>query len=445
MTIESYRLKSFIDNDLKVFSNLDNVRSIPSIVDGLKDSQRKAVFSMLKQNSNEEIKVAQLGNYASKETHYKHGEVSMCDTIVGLAQDFPGSNNINLFEPIGQFGSILSSESSEHRYIYTKPSKYLKTIIRPSDNLILKYKYVEGHKVEPETYYPLLPLWLVNGCEGIGTGHSTKILSRNPKDVASVINKIINGVTPQQKTIDSAMTPWFKGWTGEVKSTGVDNQWELHGRIETINNTTLRVTELPVMYSIDKFKEILIKLMDEGKVRDYENNSTDEGFDITITVPREIGRKDNAELMQIFKLVKTITENVTLWDLTGSLKRYSNVYEALLEWVTYRTDVYESRRISQIESLTNEISFIKNKILFIEYWNTKMKDANKKSRSDIENEISSVVDSRYFDQLFSMQISSLTMERVESLKRDLDNVQSERSSLQNTNAANLFSSELSDF
>lgn len=444
MQIKNYRLKSFIDNDLKVFSNLDNVRSIPSVIDGLKDSQRKAVFAMFK-HGNSEIKVAQLGNYASKETHYNHGEVSMCDTIVGLAQNFPGSNNINLFEPIGQFGSILSSESSAHRYIFTKPSQFMRKIIRPEDDLILNYKYVDGDKVEPETYFPILPIWCVNGCEGIGTGHSTKVLPRNPKLVAQLISKLVNGVTPQQKTIDECMRPWFNGWTGEVKSTDVENQWELHGKIETINTTTLRVKELPVTYSIDKFKDILIKLMDEGKVRDYENNSSEDGFDITITVPREIGRKTNDELKQIFKLVKTVSENVTLWDLNGQLRRYACAYEALNDFITHRTDVFEARRLAAIESVTEHINFIENKIRFIHFWNTELTDANKKSRKDIESEIETIIDAKYFDQLFAMQIGSLTSERVDALCVDLKNAKGEHDSLLKTTAGKMFTSELNEF
>lgn len=439
-----YRLKDFINTELKHFSNLDNVRSIPSIIDGLKDAQRKAVFGMIKQGNNE-IKVAQLGNYVAKESHYAHGEVSMCDTIVGLAQSFAGSNNMNLFEPIGQFGSILSSEASAHRYIYTKPSANMRKLIRPEDDLILESQYVDGDKVEPVRYFPILPLWLINGTEGIGTGHATKVLPRCPKNIKFLVSRLVSDVNPQQKTIDEFMTPTFNGWTGKVIKGASDNQWELHGTIETINTTTLRVTELPVMYNIDKYKEVLIKLMDEGKVKTYDNDSSEDGFDITITVPREVGRLPNDELKQMFKLVRTVTENVTLWNLNGVLTRYDSAYEALKEFVAYRIDKYESRRLATIQLIDDSLDAVKNKINFIVYWNTMLVDPYKKTRTDIEAELisSSTVKEKYFDSLFAMQINALTMDRVKALDAEFDKLKLKLKEYKSIKSVELYDSDLS--
>lgn len=444
MHIKEYRLKDFINTDLKVFSNLDNYRSIPSIIDGFKDSQRKAVFAMIN-NGNSEIKVAQLGSYAAKETHYAHGEVSMCDTIINLAQNFPGSNNMNLFEPIGQFGSILSPEASAPRYIYTKPSKYMRKLLRVEDDLILENNYIDGDKVEPINYFPVLPIWLINWTEGIGTGHATKILPRNPKLIAQLMHKLVSGVTPQQRTIDEAMTPWFGSWKGLVKSGENESQWEIHGVIETINTTTLRITELPVTYNIDKYKELLIKLMDDGVIKNYESNSSEDGYDITVTVPRETGRKTNDELKAIFKLVKTITENVTLWDVSNNLTRYTNAFEALKVFVELRQRVYENRRLATIGALLEKIKFAETKIFFISFWNTSLKDPHKKARSDIEKELAGKVEDRYFDQLFSMQIGSLTMERVEALKLECDKLKSSLDEIQKATHTALYQKDLTEF
>lgn len=444
MDISTYRLRDFINRDLKVFSNLDNIRSIPSIIDGFKDSQRKAVFAMIN-NGNSEIKVAQLGSYAAKETHYAHGEVSMCDTIVKLAQNFPGSNNMNLFEPIGQFGSILSAEASAPRYIYTKPSKHMRKLLRVEDDLILQNSYVDGDKVEPVHYFPVLPIWLINWCEGIGTGHATKILPRNPKLIAQLMNRLVSGVTPQQRTIDDAMTPWFGNWKGVVKQGDNESQWELHGVIETINTTTLRITELPVTYNIDKYKELLIKLMDDNIIKNYESNSSEDGYDITVTVPREVGRKTNDELKVIFKLVKTISENVTLWNTDNQLERFATAYDGLKAFVAYRSNIYEDRRQATICALSEKIKFTSNKIDFISYWNTKLKDPHKKPRADIESEMSAFIDGQYFDQLFAMQIGSLTMERVDALILERDKLVSVLTEYQNATPTVMYQKDLSDF
>jgi len=435
------RLKDFIDVDLKVFSNLDNVRSIPSLIDGFKDSQRKAIFGALKSGS-KEIKVAQLGSYASMVSHYAHGEVSMCDTISNLAQNFPGSNNVNLLEPIGQFGSILSPEPSSPRYIYTKPSAAMRKYLKPDDDLILEHRSEEGETYEPISYYPLLPMWIVNGVVGIGTGHSVKILSRDPVKVAEVVKKLVAGVNVQQRTIDAAMTPHFNGWKGVVVKGDSDTQWELHGVVEKVNTTTIRITELPITYDVDKFKAILIALMDAGKVKDFDNNSNDSGFDFVVNVPREVGRKTTDELKAIFKLVVKVGENVTLWDADNKLVRYDNVWAALQAFVEFRKAVYDKRKAAKLAVLRETRDWLDNRIAFTTYWNTKLVEPHKKNRKALTAEFDGVVDLKYFDRLLSLQISSLTMEKVEELKVERESIEADIKELNETSIEALYLKDL---
>lgn len=436
-----YRLKDFINNDLKIFSNADNVRSIPSIVDGLKDSQRKAVYGMMVHGTSE-IKVAQLGSHCAKVTAYQHGEESLCGTIVGLAQSFPGANNVNLFTPIGQFGSILSPEASAFRYIYTKQSPYLRKYLHRHDDLILESRMEEGQAMEPLNYFPIVPLWLVNGTSGIGTGHSTNILPRDPKKVSELIKKLIQGVAVQQRTIDGAMTPHFGSWKGSVVKGESDTQWELHGKIEKINSVTLKVTELPVMYSVDKFKAILIKLMDDGKVKDFDNNSTEEGFEFIISVPREVAKRTEAELKVLFKLVAKVGENVTMWNTAAQLQRFDNAYAALLAFIDFRKTMYGERKVKLLQSLNEDLLWNQAKIAFISYWNTQLKDPHKKSRADLEAEFSSVVSMEYLDRLLSMQISSLTMEWVKEAVENAKGLAEEIATLTNASVEELYAADL---
>lgn len=101
-------ISDFVNKELILFSMADNIRSIPSVADGLKPGQRKVLFGCFKRNLQKEIKVAQLVGYVSEKTAYHHGEQSLTTTIVGLAQNFVGSNNINLLSPNGQFGTRLA-------------------------------------------------------------------------------------------------------------------------------------------------------------------------------------------------------------------------------------------------------------------------------------------------------------------------------------------------
>lgn len=434
------KVKEFFDTEFKDFSNLDNVRSIPSVIDGFKDSQRKAVYGML-QNGQSEIKVAQAAGKFSLLTHYAHGENSMGDTIVGLAQDYPGSNNINLFEPIGQFGSILSSDASSQRYIFTKPSENLRKYIRKEDDCILQHRFEDGDKVEPYHFYPILPMWLVNGSVGIGTGHSVKILPRDPNNVRQMIQKLLEGRNVQERTIKQLMTPTFLGWSGEVVQVE-EGKFEIHGVIEVVNTTTLRVTELPVGYGVDKFKAILVDLMDKNKIKDYDNNSTEEAFEFEIKVPRETARLETSELKKLFKLISRQGENVTMWDGEDSLKKYENVFEALREFVDVRLEAYEERRVTQIKILQDENDFLENKKLFILEWNN-LANPGKMKTADIEDHMQRKgVNPEYIQRLMSLRISSLTSELIKELEDAIKQKKSEIRSLESTTATDMYKAEL---
>jgi DNA topoisomerase-2 len=98
-TVKEVTHKDFINKELILFSIADNVRSIPSAIDSLKTGQRKILFGACKRKLSKEIKVAQLAGYVSEHTGYHHGEISLTGTIVNMAQNFTGANNINLFYP----------------------------------------------------------------------------------------------------------------------------------------------------------------------------------------------------------------------------------------------------------------------------------------------------------------------------------------------------------
>lgn len=435
------RLKEFFNDDFKTFSNLDNVRSIPSVVDGFKDSQRKAVYGMIKHGA-KEIKVAQLATQAALVTAYDHGEHSMAETIVGLAQDFPGSNNINLFEPLGQFGSILSAESSSHRYIFTRPSIHLKSYIRPEDECILEHRYEDEDKVEPKHFLPILPMWIVNGAIGIGTGHSVKILHRDPSNIKQLIQKLLDGTNARDKTISQLLMPSFTGWKGDVVEIEL-GKYELHGLIEKVNTTTLRVTELPVGQGIDKFKSTLVALMDKGHVKDFDNNSNEESFDLEIKVPRHIGKKSETELKKMFKLVARHTENVTLWDKDNSLEQFTSVYEALKQFVDHRVDKYESRRLRRIDVETDDLTFLRNKKLFILEWNN-LENPGKMDSSDItEHMTRKGVEAGLMDQLMSMRLSSLTLDQINELDKKIARSAKTIERLEKTTPVEMYSADLS--
>jgi DNA topoisomerase-2 len=203
----------FINRELILFSNADNARSIPHIMDGFKPSQRKVLFACFKKKLKTEIKVAQLAGYIGEHSAYHHGDQSLQGAIIGMAQSYCGSNNVNLLYPSGQFGTrrMGGKDHASARYIFTRLEKIARAIFHPDDDDLLNYLNDDGLSVEPEYYMPVIPMVLVNGSEGIGTGYSTTIQNHDPREVITNIRKMINGEEPDE------MHPYFAGFTGEVR------------------------------------------------------------------------------------------------------------------------------------------------------------------------------------------------------------------------------------
>ena len=191
--------KEFVKLELILFFVHSLYRAIPSIVDGFKIGQRKVIFTCLKRNDKHQVKVAQLAGAVGEQTAYHHGEASLMGTIINLAQDFVGSNNINLLQPIGQFGTRLAGghDSAHARYIFTQLSPITKYIFNAEDDPLLKPLRENGKPIDPENYYPTIPMVLVNGIQGIGTGFKLEIPSFKPADIVKNCWLLINGDEPE--------------------------------------------------------------------------------------------------------------------------------------------------------------------------------------------------------------------------------------------------------
>ena len=259
----------FVDRELKHFSDYDLQRSIPSAIDGLKPSQRKILCASINRKLTAgEIRVAQLAGYVSESMQYHHGEVSLQGAIVGMAQDFVGSNNVNMLLPIGQHGSRLcgGSDAASARYIYTRLSPAATLVYRPEDAGILEYLEDEGAKVEPRTFLPIVPPVLLNGTVGIGTGFSTSVPCYCPRAVIDNVRRLVRGEDMED------MAPWYRGFTGEIVKVG-ERWWSL-GTFVRKSAACGEVLELPVGTWTEAYKEFLESLVG-GVLKAYENQSSD--------------------------------------------------------------------------------------------------------------------------------------------------------------------------
>ncbi|CAM9564540.1 unnamed protein product, partial [Sphacelaria rigidula] len=259
--VESVTYESFINKELILFSMEDNKRSIPCLVDGFKPSQRKVLFSCFKRNLKKEIKVVQLAGYVSEHSAYHHGEASLNGTIIAMAQNYTGSNNVNLLNPGGQFGTRLmgGKDAASPRYIFTRLEKVARAVFHPDDDSLLTYLDDDGLSIEPEFYMPVLPLILVNGSDGIGTGWSSQVPNYSPRDVIENLRRRIRG----QGFVE--MQPWYSGFAGSITpkagKKGFDGSYACMGIVNRIDDTTVEITELPVRTWTQNYKQFLESLL----------------------------------------------------------------------------------------------------------------------------------------------------------------------------------------
>ena len=421
----------FINRELILFSMYDNQRSIPSVCDGLKPSERKILYGCFKKNLREEIKVAQLVGYISEHTAYKHGEQSLAGTIVAMAQNFVGSNNINLLMPNGQFGTRNKGgkDCASSRYIFTELNKVTRHLFNQNDSPLMDYIFEEGQKIEPKWYLPIIPMILVNGCEGIGTGWRSQLPCFNPHEIIKSLKSKLEGkgFTPLQ--------PWYKGYQGEIIE-NKDNKghYIVAGQYHWDENNPKKViiTEIPIKKWTEDYKYFLQELMgieiisrnseentkkkgknngrkksqdksnseDEDKqkkkkkeivIEDLRENHTYNRVCFEVTLLDEYAKKfkqDEELFKKTFNLTSTINiKNMVLFSPEGKLKKYNSIEEILQTFYDLRLQYYHLRKDYMISLLKKEVATLSNKARFIKMVIEDELVIKKKKRAVLVNEL----------------------------------------------------------
>lgn len=389
----------FINKELILFSMADNLRSIPSVIDGLKPGQRKVIYGCLKRNVTKDQKVVDLAGFISHATSYHHGEASLQQTIIGLAQNFVGSNNINCLEPSGNFGSRLAggSDAASPRYIYTRLSPFARKIFSPLDEPNLETNYEDGKPIEPKVYAPIVPMVLVNGADGIGTGWSTSIPNYHPSDIVKNLKRRMGRLDEcegEEKPFET-MTPWWRNWKGTVEPAGPD-RYKFNGvayQDDTKPNEII-VTELPIRLWTDDFKarleEIISGVKGTSWIKDYKefNDHKTVHFEIQLTddKAREAVLKEG--ILERFKLVKQVaTSNLVAFDTSGRIRKYEKVEDILEEFYHFRLNMYTERKKHWLGVYHTEYRKLKNQARFIQEIIDEKLVVNKKKKDVIIQEL----------------------------------------------------------
>lgn len=420
----------FINKDLIHFSNYNLERSIPSVMDGLKTSQRKILYAALKRNLTHEIRVAQFAGYVSEHTGYHHGEASLTEAIIGMAQDFVGANNIAWLMPQGQFGTRLQGgkDSASPRYIHTYLQPIVKKLLPSQDFPVLVYRDDDGIPVEPEWYAPVLPMLLVNGSRGIGTGYSTYIPPCNPKTLKNMIVRWLEG---EDTALDEPIPIYFEGFKGTIA--GGD---EATGCCKKLKDGEYIVTELPPGTWIQEYREWLEKELAEGRIKDFTDISTDKDVHITIK------GIDDASLQKslVFHAKKT---NMHAFNHKGVITKYSTLNDILKEFANVRLALYETRRQHQIQSLRNELPYYVNVVRFIldQISDDQEVDLRKKTRlqcDDILGHAEYQHINGSYDYIMKLPLSIFTTEEVKKHQDTFASLRQQIDELNQKDAAELW-------
>lgn len=468
----------FINKELILFSNYDNCRSIPSVIDGLKPGQRKIMFACFKRKLKIEIKVAQLSGYVAEHSAYHHGENSLAMTIVGLAQGYVGSNNLALLQPLGQFGTrnMGGKDVASARYIFTNLAPVTRCLFMEDDDVLLDYQEEEGQRIEPVYYVPTIPLVLVNGAEGIGTGWSTNVPPYNPIEIIDCIQQRIQG-----KPFESMdLNPWFKGYQGDI--TWIDRSgggYELKGKFEVEGLEWLKILELPVKKWTCDYKKFLEDMMtgDNPFITELKEYHTENRVHFEVKIPT-LASLSETEIYKKLKLSTTMSmSNLVLFNNQRKICRYQNVAEIMEEHFLVREDFYNKRKEYLLARLTRDTEMLSNKVRFIlmvvngelivskkkkkvlvtelktkgfltkTELNGIFKDSKFTSEEDTlvesePDEAGALIPSREYDYLLGMPLWSLTYEKVEELKRDKDEKTQQLQVLRNTSIYDIWVKDL---
>ncbi len=465
MTPVNYKKKvhttrEFVNDQLRLFSMADVIRSIPSMVDGFKPSQRKVLFSCLKRKLYKDLKVAQLAGYVSEVSAYHHGEMSLYATIINMAQNYCGAGNINLLEPSGQFGTRLmgGKDSASPRYVFTRLTEEAKILFNETDSKLLEYNVEEGIQIEPKYYVPSLPLILVNGSNGIGTGFSTKVPCFNPEDIKENLRNLIeNG--PDAELIP--MTPWYRGFSGNIEQfydkngNVMINKWVSYGIITShrqAGKITLSITELPVGVWTEDYIIFLTNLETKGEIYSFLNNSSECEVNFTVTMKMEQWNvndfSEEGSLENYFHLAKTISAtNMYLFDSLGEIKKYDSAEEILRDYFLTRMEMYRKRLSLLREEADARVTLTSSKARFIESVVNRSISILGLTRDRWilllnENEFPEIDES--YEYIFNIKTSHYTAEKIRELREDAQKASEELEKLLGTNPDNLWIRDLNE-
>jgi DNA gyrase/topoisomerase IV subunit A len=311
------------------------MRAIPHVGDGLKPSQRIALW--LLRNKADKVKTVGLGGLMASERLYVHGDVSATDAIGKLAAPF--KNNVPLIEGLGSFGSRTKPVDGigAPRYTEVHRSKAAEAFLYNDLPIVPLTENYDGSNVMPVHFLPLIPTVLLNGVAGVAVGYSTDILPRHINDLISATQAALMG-----RKFKEPM-PCYERYDITVNPLA-PSQYEITGKALIKDTSTIIVTELPPGLSLEAFKKRLIQMEDEDKISNFLDNSSD-AINIEVQMKRgSVKGWTPAQAIVFLKLKEKVTERIVVVDWDGErIATYPDASSLIKDFVKWRLAYYEQR------------------------------------------------------------------------------------------------------
>ena len=446
--VQELPITEFLDKGMICYSIADCQRSLPSMIDSLKTSQRKILYAFFKRNVVKDVKVAQISAYTSEVSEYHHGENNLNETIIKMAQQFVGSNNISLLYPSGQFGSRVSNgnDAASPRYIFTRLNRFTRLLYPKEDDVLLEYQVEDKETIEPKFYIPILPQILVNGSLGIGTAFSCNIPMYNPRDIVCCVHLWLENPDIFQYSEECpTLIPWYDGFLGSIEK--VSEHKFISKGIISRKGDIVTVSEIPIGMSIDDFKDILEDLMEAKKIKGYKNYSTD----VIVKFDIKENKEDGELTLESLKLTSSIsTTNMVMFDETGKIKKYKTIGEIISNFCVVRYDFYIKRKAHLIKTIENDLVVFTNKYRFLdEVMNDKLvlKDVDEQQIIETMKKTGyHIVDGdESFGYLLSLHIRSFSKQRLEEIKKSIEKLKVDLEKIKKTTEKEMWKNDLSEF
>lgn len=468
-----YGVSTFIDRQLVIYHRMALHRALPDEYDGLKESQRKILYAIMKMPGTKTKDLEKVLGYIKTVSEYHHGGASVSGAIAGMATRYPGDNNIPYLQNDGQYATRLlgPSEFGADRYIKTHYEPIMKDIFMDIDKPLLEILVCDNNPAEYRHFIPIIHMLSVNGSQGIASGFSTTIPAHNPDDILDYQIAWLDGT----HTTLPPLKPWYRGITGPIELIQDKNgmrKWTTEGVLtECIGKgCNIRIgkkkskchgktgwwhiTDLPVGYWSDTFNQELEKLSEAGKDKDgnkipkkiskFHNYCTSNTVHFMIK-PAGDWIPDMDKTLKMMKSTHSLNNMVTI-DRNHYPTTHKRIEDMIDLWMPKRLRFYELRKEYLLGLYEHDKVIASNRYIFVKAVAEKKLDMSR-PKAEVEKDVAKMglkkmlikevpKNGEEFEQeeetkkkkknepsykyLFSLNMLSMTKEKLEKLRKEID-------------------------